>query len=287
MLRILALTDFSENANNALRNALKLARYYSAEVVFMHVMTKPMVPATSPEEVFSGVYLTEKEKHHHRLLSEVTALYHELGLRHSEIPKQVVIENGPVADAMLQVINRNKISLVMAGHSAPNGLKRLLLGSTTYNLSRICPVPLLIIPPAFDFSGFKNIAVVVSLKQFGYRPGFKLLARFAFTFSSTIHLLVFYEQDESVPELAELLNPKSLQDDMQDIPYEIIPFLKESEEEKLRNQLTRNNYDMLVWLPKPTAWWGDLFTETYSEEIAHEAKIPLLIIPHLAEEKNG
>ncbi|MDX5423464.1 MAG: universal stress protein [Hymenobacteraceae bacterium] len=285
MLRFLVPTDFSANAQNAMRTALQLARCYSAEVIMMHAMPRPLVPAISPDEVYSSVYETEQTELQEKLRTECQQLYVELGLRTGEVPRQIEVLSTPVSDAILQAIARNSADLVVMGSSGLSGIKRLLFGSNTQEIIGLSPVPVLVVPNQYVFGGFKRITVVIRAKNFGKRTGLDLLARLGRTFSATLYFLVIPEDDgEQAPLLSELLTSRELQEPFRELHHEISTIRKTDKAAALEEHLTKTNTDLLVWLPKRKGLWTESLSEDFAQEVASEAKKPLLIIPHFSDE---
>ena len=281
MLRLLTATDFSENAQSAMRVALRLARSYSAEVFFLHAMARPPVPAISPEEVYNSIYQAEQQELEQRLQEECRQLYMELGLRPKEVMKHVYILPTPVTDTILQIISRDKIDLLIMGSSGASGVSKLLLGSNTNEMMRNTPIPLLVVPPKFAFNGFKEISVVIRLKRIGNRPGLPLVQKLANTYSATVHALVVLDEEDEAQSSIPLKEAENL---LQGLNYKIHTIRKDSKAKELENHLQKTKTDLVVWLPMPSGLWNDSLTESFTEEVASEAGIPLLVIPHIEQE---
>lgn len=281
MLRILIATDFSDNAQTAMRVALMLARSYSAEALFLYAMARPPVPATSPEEVYSSIYQAEQQELEQRLQEECRQLYMELGLRPKEVMKKVYILPTPVTDTILQIIFREKVDLLVMGSSGTSGISKLILGSNTSEMMRITPIPLLIVPPKLTFNGFKEISMVLRPKRLGNRPGLPLVQKLANTYSAVVHALVVLDEDDEAQSSIPLKEAENL---LQGLNYEMLIVRKDSKVKELESHLRKTKTDLLVWLPMPTGLWNDSLTESFTEEVASEAGIPLLVIPHIKPE---
>lgn len=278
MLHILVPTDFSDNAYAAMRTALQLARSYNAEVVFLHAMERPLVPATSPQEVYSSLFQAEQQELEQKLLQQCQQLYHEFDIRPKEVARNIQILPTPVADAILQVISSKNINILLMGSSGVSGIKKLLMGSNTSEMIRITTVPLLVVPPSYNFKGFRKISVVIRKKRFGNRPGLAMLERLAHTFSATVYFLFILDEDDQQSDALPLLEAEEL---AKGLNHEITTIRKTYKSEELERHIKKIETDLLVWLPMQGGFWGDALSESFTEEIATKACLPLLVVPHV------
>lgn len=280
MLRILVPTDFSENAYAAMRTALQLARSYQAEVVFLHTMEMPPVPATSPQEVYADIYEAEHQKLEQKLQQQCQGLYLELSLRPKEVLKTVQVLPAPLIDAILQLSRDSAINLVVMGSSGTSGFQKFFVGSNTSDMIRLTIAPLLIIPPNYHFEAFKIISIVIRLKRFGERPGLRLLERIAHTYSAQLYFVFVLDEDETEPKF---LPPAEIHSLDKDLPYKITSIRKATKTEDLQKHLQNSGTDLLVWLPMQHGFWGNSPSEQFAERAASKVGLPLLVIPHIKE----
>ena len=276
MLRILIPTDFSKNAVTAMRTGLLLAKMFGAEVVFMHAMAKPMVPATSPEEVYSSLFENDRRELHEKLRTSCQQLYDEVSLRPSEVQKQVLVMSEPIPETILQVIASQSINLVVMGAGGINSMKSLLFGSNTLQMIDLTPVPLLVVPKVFEINGFSHIYTVVRATDLGYREGFRLLARFVRHFDAKVYLFIIQKDDDRLPHLSDIIGSDEILDEYRSMQLEIVPVRKST----LLNTYSRYpKGDLFVWLPKSSGFWADSYTEDLIQEVLSKQQLPILIVP--------
>lgn len=276
MLRILIPTDFSKNAMTAMRTGLLLAKSFGAEVVFMHAMSKPMVPATSPEEVYSSMFENDRRELHEKLRSTCQKLYEEVALRPSEVQKQVLVMTAPIPETILQVTASQSIDLVVMGAGGLNSMKNLLFGSNTLQLMDLTPVPLLVVPEAHEFKGFRQIFTIVRNKDLGYRDGLRLLARFTRNFGATVNFLVVQKAQDPLPHLSDIIGADALTEEFRALSHEVKGVQKD---ELIQNYIHQPQADLFVWLPRKRGFWSDSYTEELVEEVLSEHQLPILVIP--------
>lgn len=139
MKRILVPTDFSEQAENALKVAVNLAKKYRSEIFVLHSMEVPLHLATSsdsgslPESLFF-IKLAEKrfsELREEAYLENIT-LNEAIG--HSEIYEDIE-----------EACSKNAIDLIVMGSNGASGFKEMFVGSNTEKVVRTSKVPVLVI----------------------------------------------------------------------------------------------------------------------------------------------
>ena len=137
---ILVTTDFSMVSKNALPFAAALARQYEAKIIVAHALApephlsvplEPMPTETDPTWLEAEGKLAK------------FALGNSLGVR----PAQMLLERGDVWDVISDIIQKNKIDLVVTGTHGRRGLKKLVLGSEAEKIYRKATCPVLTVGP--------------------------------------------------------------------------------------------------------------------------------------------
>lgn len=137
--KIAVLTDFSRNADTALRYAAAFAREYGARLTLAHAYTPPACACAATEialayqafEAFRGSLES-------RLLNQTEADY----LR--DIKCTILLREGDAADLMEDLSDAD---LIVVGTSGHRGLERAALGSTAEKIFRSSPFPVLTVGP--------------------------------------------------------------------------------------------------------------------------------------------
>jgi len=137
---ILVTTDFSQVSKTALRYAIALAGQYEAQIVVAHALSPephrsvPMDPL--PVEA-DPAWLEAESK------LAAFVLCNSLGVR----PAKMLLERGDLWSVISDIIQKNKIDLVVAGTHGRQGLKKLVLGSEAEKIYRRATCPVLTIGP--------------------------------------------------------------------------------------------------------------------------------------------
>lgn len=182
MKRILVPTDFSEQAENALKVAVQIAKTYGSEIFIIHSMEMPLHLSTTdsgslPEAIYF-MKLAEKR-------------FGEL--REKDYLKDIVINEtigrGEIYEDIEESCKKNKINLIVMGSTGASGFKEMFVGSNTEKVVRTSNTPVLVI---------KNNDAEFEVKDFVYasdfsntgQKAFKKAQKFAQKIGAKIHLLM-------------------------------------------------------------------------------------------------
>lgn len=279
MFRILALSDFSANAHDALLVAMRIAQLYGGEVIFTHVMAHPFVPATAPQSLFSELQEADREQYREKLRKEVQVLFLETGIRHKEVMYRIEIVPTPLVESALGLSERLSVNLTVMGHSGANVLKRIITGSSTLQMIDRATRPLLIVPPGFVFRGFADITLVIRPKHFQSRAGMDLVFRFARTFRSELNFVFIVNEGENRPELTDFTAKHNLWDEVREYAYNFYTLAGSHELQNLKAHTSRTATGLLVAFPTSKSLWEGLFSDSLTAAMAEQNKTPLLVIP--------
>jgi nucleotide-binding universal stress UspA family protein len=143
--RILHPTDFSEQANHALRYACGLCAQFGAELHLLHVVPEPALLDTGG--VMDGFTSTQAwsdaltQHANERLLAMPDPVW--------AAGKTIVraVSQGAVFVEVVQYARDNAIDLIVIGTHGRTGLTHMLLGSVAERVVRKAPCPVLTVRP--------------------------------------------------------------------------------------------------------------------------------------------
>ena len=132
---ILVATDFSPVSVEPVREAMALARRYGADVCLAHIVSALSFTLVGPDAVDMAVTSAKRDIHglEHRLLASGDLE----GLRH-----RTVVRHGIVWQELEQIVEEEKVDLMVVGTHARRGLRKVALGSVAEEVFRhaTCPV---------------------------------------------------------------------------------------------------------------------------------------------------
>lgn len=137
---ILAATDFSDNAEQALGLAIDLAKQYGAELHVIHCLDLP-IPIFNPYAVsVPDALLSQARDEAARRLQECVARAEKAGVAAKSHLAEV-----PAAQAIAHLAGELGANLVVMGTRGHTGLKHVLLGSVAERTLRHAPCSVLIV----------------------------------------------------------------------------------------------------------------------------------------------
>lgn len=183
MKKILVPTDFSKEAENAIKVAAQLSKKHNCELILLHVLDLPMstfkigVPSDLPEAVYFM-------KLAHKQFEEIMSKDYLNGLEVTEM-----VDFHDIATGILETCKSHAIDLIVMGSHGATGLKEMFIGSNAEKIVRTSEKPVLVI---------KNEHTDFNIKEFVFasdfendnKETFKQATRLAEAFNAKIHLLM-------------------------------------------------------------------------------------------------
>jgi nucleotide-binding universal stress UspA family protein len=144
MQQILVATDFSENADHAVRAAGRFARAYGARVLLMHAYD-PFGPAMDyPALVWTGADLwTQLRDETVKLIGQTRQRF----LEDVAVVEELAVAHASPAAAICETARERGVDVVMVGTHGRTGVTRLVLGSVAERVVRHAPCRVLTVRP--------------------------------------------------------------------------------------------------------------------------------------------
>ena len=163
MKKILIPCDFSEQAINAFRVALDIAKESNGIVHLLNVVELPVMHDTTlmPVLSFEEALLTELKEKASKQFEKINKKYN----KDSEVKVRTVVQFGGISYVILNYIEENEIDVVVMGTKGASGLREIIIGSNAEKIVRNSPVPVLVIKKFVKVSSIKNIVFPNTLQQ--------------------------------------------------------------------------------------------------------------------------
>ncbi len=141
--RILVPTDFTEDSDRALREAVDIARSLNAKIFLLHV--DESVPIVGGDHVVSEQTIRAVEKEDERVSK--AKMFEEIRKVAMEADVEIEVEerHGPTRDEILNYGKEKGVDLIVIEPHPRKGLKSLLAGITD-QLIKAATCPLLVLP---------------------------------------------------------------------------------------------------------------------------------------------
>ena len=269
MKRILVPTDFSEQADNALKVAVKLAKTYNSEIFVLHSMNVPLQLATSsdsgslPESLFF-IKLAEKN-------------FGELRVK--EFLDGIVINETIGRNEIYEDIKDNceefNIDLIVMGSNGASGFKEMFVGSNAEKVVRTSDIPVLVIKNEHANFDVDNFVFASDFKD-DNKETYRQAVDFATAFDAKIHLLMVNTPNNfSNTTNAE----KRIQEFIQDYPfanYTMNVYNDESVEKGILNFSREIDADLIGISTHGRQGIAHFFNGSISEDLVNHANRPVI-----------
>jgi len=133
--RILVAVDFSVVSEHAAMRAVELAGFYSASLVFLHVVEH--FPEHLPHYQMSDKKMDPEEFISDRADIDLQQLCARLGCENAE--RKVVLTKHSAKGEIMKVIEDNGVDLIVLGSQGRHRLNEILAGSTATGIVRTAP----------------------------------------------------------------------------------------------------------------------------------------------------
>ena len=140
MKTILVGVDGSAGSAAATAKAVELAKPLKAGLHLVHAVPHAVDAASDPL-ILGDDWSVRRTERGQRILRDAQS---ELG-KASELDLKTTLLQGPPADCIAQVAERDDVWLVVVGHRDRGAVARKVLGSCADRLLRICPKPVIVV----------------------------------------------------------------------------------------------------------------------------------------------
>ncbi|MCH4553992.1 universal stress protein [Aestuariibaculum lutulentum] len=212
MKKILVPTDFSTEAENALKVAAQLAKKHKCELHLLHILEIPLHqvdPISGFSELPEAMFFMKLA---HKQFTELREKSYLEGLNIQEH-----VEFHEIFKGIFHVCKKQNIDLVIMGSSGANGLKEIFIGSNTEKVVRTSEVPVLVIKNEHNNFNVENM-VYASDFETDSQSAFESAVGFAKLFKSKLHLIMvntpnfFITTDEAKAKIENFTKDFNLKD---------------------------------------------------------------------------
>ena len=269
MKTILVPTDFSNNANNALKYANDFAKAIKNKIVLLH----SYLPLVGKYNMISGIVAEDiaiQKKSSEKKLEKVSSKY-------VKVPSSHLVKIGDPIDEIIDAAQKSKSQLIIMGTHGASGLKRILFGSNTSDVISKSNIPVLAVPQRYRFKKIKTIVYATDLTN---------------TINELKHIIPIAKQLNATIEVLNLNYSYNLNEDKKQVvekkikalSYKKIKLIEQKATlektmiEQVKKYLVKSKPQLLVMFPEDKDWFDKIFISSKTEELANQIKLPLLSI---------
>ncbi|WP_405202893.1 universal stress protein [Dokdonia sp. LLG6352-1] len=182
--KILVPTDFSEQAENALRVAADLARKHNASINLLHMVDLPMqlVDAVSRQQSDLPEAIFFMKLAHQKFEAMMNAPYLD------GITVEETAEFDGAFEGIMDYVDKYESDIIVMGSHGDSGLHEFFIGSNAEKVVRNSKVPVLIIKQKHELFKLDKFVYVCDFKEENH-TAFKKAAAFAQDSDIKLHML--------------------------------------------------------------------------------------------------
>ncbi len=282
MRKIIIPTDFSENANNALRFACQLFKYEKSEVILLNAYADKVY---TDESLLSDELMEELKavtrKTTENALTEICSRIHDefCNPRHSIKP---VAAFGDLVDEVNNLVNTENADLVIMGTRGATNDRNLGFGSNTLLVLKYVQCPVLAIPANFKYQEPKKILFPTNFLIPYQKRELKIVGELARDFKSEIHFL--YLSKHKATSARQKDNLEFLKQQFYNIKIEEHQSDELQKEKVIEEFIAANKIDLLVMVNSRHTYLEDMLLTSTIDKVGLHPKVPLLALQNFNRE---
>jgi len=277
--KILVPIDFTETANRAMDEAIKLSKLIKAELFLIHVIeyggyifsVVPSTPAILPSMLDLGKAVDKK----------MDTIKQEVKRKHGITPK-VCITTGHIHAEIIDFSKKKKIDLIIMGTHGASGFKETFIGSNAQRVVTLSDIPVLTIQKKKkEKLGFKCILVPID-NSLHSREKVNIAISIANIYGAKIHLIGLIESNDKkeVNEIKHKLESVEKIAKSYEIPFKSAVVKGKHLAKIAMNYATKNKCDLIIINTGHESEVTGIFLGALAQQIVNHSKIPVLTWKH-------
>jgi len=280
MNKILVPIDFSDNAINAFKFAIEIAKELESSITLFN-----SYPIDIPMgmEYSSGIYmqtLNAEIKYDRKIrLMEVAEKYGDATYNTNGKKLEIFheVQEGVTADSISDFATEHGMDMIIMGTKGATGLEEVLLGSITVSVIEKVNIPVFVIPEDSTFKGLKKIVYATDFNKNDVEV-IETLQHLGEYFESEITCL--HINTDPMLSYADDINMNILKRNYFFTPVNQLNFkilTDKKVEHGIEDYMEKNDIDLVVVTPQERKFIENLFHTSISKKLAFHSKIPVLI----------
>ncbi len=277
MKQILVPTDFSEQAENALKLAAEMAKANNADLLVLHVVEIPGqqnfsttgdLDYADPMEALFVKKMIEKGE------AQLNELHNRSELQGVNL--KVNIKAGNAYYNISDIIASYEPDLIVMGTSGATGAEEIIIGSNTEKVVRNAKCPVLSLKKEVKLKSLDDILFASNMKDEGLDL-VKSLQNIVKHSNAKIHLLRVNTPGKFEGS-AKTMNAMKAYVEKNGLKAEQHIYNSDSEEEGIMEFAKQNNIDMIAMGTHGRKGLMHLFSGSIAEDVVNHSKIPVLTL---------
>jgi nucleotide-binding universal stress UspA family protein len=272
MKKILVPTDFSDQAENALKVAAQMARKFDSEIFLLHMLELPL-DLIDPSQPNGSGDLPEAiffMKLAHQRFTEVMKKDYLKGIKVHE-----TVEFHEAFDGIMQISNKYECDVIIMGSSGADGLKEIFIGSNTEKVVRSSNIPVLVIKKEIPIFDVKKFVFATDLNPETI-PTFEKAVEFAHKLQTKIELVMVNTPSKFITTSQMDEKLKLYTENINEDDYHFTLYNDVSVETGILNYGIKINADLIGISTHGRQGLAHFINGSISEDLVNHAKRPIV-----------
>ncbi|QNF33011.1 universal stress protein [Adhaeribacter swui] len=275
MNKILCPTDFSKTAANAVEVAAMVAHYLQVPLTLLHVVHLPLIGTTESALVADEALEDQKQNATEklsRICQHLTARY-----GHGFCEYNYLVKEALLSDAVKDLCRHEHFDMVVVGTTGGgNSLEEILIGSNTQAVIEGVKCPVLAVPAKTPVEPFRHLVYASNYQPEDVEAIQRLLV-FAAIFKAEVEIVHVSEEQSTSTDSKAAKFQENLRANFPNANLRFQEIVHPDEVEGLKGFLSTTQADALVILKKHKGFLSNIFSQSLSEQMTYQTKLPLLV----------
>ncbi|MTI40563.1 universal stress protein, partial [Fulvivirga lutimaris] len=263
--KILLPINFSSCSINALHYAGHIAEKFEATLLILNALDE--------ETTSVDINNVEKSPQIDRISKLINDDPHLVN-----ILTDILVTEKSKKEAILWAVDTFGIDLIIMGTDGIQSPYDELAGTFSYKIVSSSTVPVLTIPPEYQYQSFNKIGFGVDYKHIDHTSLLDIILEFAYSYGSEIEMFHIEKYIEE-KELLEVYESAKLNDYFQGVNHHFMTIKNQSLWEGLKEYIEVNQPDLLAIMPRKYSFFDWLSHDSLSKEVIQHIKLPVLTFP--------
>ena len=271
--RILCPTDFSNNAQNAIKYAIEL---FKNETCVFYILNTYKVEAYTMEFSITKDLEDSEKKSIGGLNVILDWLSGNTASKNHEF--HMVSECGNLIDIMKTKVEKQDIEMVVMGTKGATNSRMDIYGSqTVLAMEEIRNCPVLAVPANTIYKEIKEIVFPTNFKTAYKRREFQYLVDIAKISNSSITVLNIQSKDDRL-DSDQLTNKKLLKEYFEDLAYSFHTLDNKEVQSAINSFIEIRGSDMVAFINRKHSFFGMILSRPMVKNLNYHTKVPVLAL---------
>lgn len=272
MKTIVAPTDFSPSASNAVDYAVELAKIFNTRIVLVNAYP---IPETNYElggsfEILSSIKNVSEDN--------LKLLKQQILMTNPELEVTLISEMGHPYEVIENSARKENADLIVMGiEEEANMIKERLFGSTAIDIARNQEIPTFIIPEHVKYHKAEKISFACDMKETEKGDLVYVAKYFAKLFGAELEIVHVDVPNEEVT-INKAITGLFIEHKLESVKHETLHIPGKNIDKELESYVNTHDTDILLINPKKHNLFYNLFNHSITTELAFHIHKPILAI---------